>query len=438
MADYEDLDTIIGEMKRAAIDCWMADQSFYPAWGNEGTYCKWHWAPYQYFRPAEDGSGGGDGVGYNVSCAAQFDQIRAAIDTLVDKWKGLPDGTLCSAPQQQVNGTAALLGTSGGSASVENGGEIGTANDTVHEVVINKMAGAFRSPFLDKYYTQFSIVNSGLGQANVILEANYAAQAAMWPAARSDVATICDAARVAWAAQAEKTSAANTTLQLTVVAAVAGAVSSVVTAGSGTVAAVTALSGVALAANTALAAVTADTDVSGGSYDEILGSLEDALNNLNQSLYTQEQALDKMLTDAGSTMRQNAADYDLDAFALGTYPISDGTMQMDKTDASMVSGNMGRIEDALGDAKAKLGSAPDASPTPREDGIGWSSTGTHAAASDLYALTARCLELTTAEYRRGHDLFDATVDDFFSVDAHAEQTVKNLVADEALTADVEA
>jgi len=48
----------------------------------------------------------------------------------------------------------------------------------------------------------------------------------------------------------------------------------------------------------------------------------------------------------------------------------------------------------------------------------------------------RCLDLTIAEYSRGHDLFDATVADYFQTDANAEQTVRTLLADERLSADL--
>lgn len=439
MADYDNLATIVGQMKRAAIDCWMADQGFYPTWGYEETYCKWHFAPYQYFRPAEDGSGGGESVGYGdqVTCAAGFDNIRAAIDAIVSKWIGLPDGSHCETPQHNANATAAMLGTGGASPSVQDGGEIGTSNNTVQEVVINNMHGAFRYPFLDKYYTQFACVNSGLGQASVILEANYAAQSAMWPAARTDVAMICDNAKAAWAAQAGLASSSNTAFTLTVVGAVAAAVASVVTAGTGTVAAVTALSGIALAANTAMAAVAEDASVSGNSYADILASLDSALSNLNHALAKQEEALNKMMDAACTAMHNDLADYDLDAFSLGYYPATDGTMAMDTTDAAIVSRNMERIETSLAAAKARLGGAPASNPTPRNYGVGCSSTGTHTSATELYALTARCLELTTAEYGRGLDLFRATVTDFFRSDAESQQAINRLLADEALTADVE-
>jgi len=42
-----------------------------------------------------------------------------------------------------------------------------------------------------------------------------------------------------------------------------------------------------------------------------------------------------------------------------------------------------------------------------------------------------------ADYGRGLDLFGATVTDFFTSDAESQQAVNRLLADEALTADVE-
>lgn len=438
MAGYAELDEIIGKMKRAAIDCWMADQGFDPVWGNEGTYAKWGWAPYQYFRPEADGSGGGESVGYGdgVSCVAQFDAIRSTIDGLVERWRNLPDGSACATPQSAANAAAAQLGASGTDPNAMGGSDIATSNGTVAEVVLNRMDGSFRDPFVDKYYTQFSAVHPGIGQAAKILQANYAACGAMWPAVGDDVATICDSARVAWETQAKNSSAATATFQLTVLAAVAGAVGSIVTAGAGTVAAVAGLGGVAFAANTALAGITANAAISGSSYDTILKSLTYALKKLDETITAQEKALATMLTSAESTIRGDLASYNLDASTLGEYPVRDGAMRIDKTDANIVSRNMGRIEETLSGARSALGSAPASAPTPRSAGIGWSSNGTHAEATALHALVVRCLDLTIAEYSRGHDLFDATVADYFQTDANAEQTVRTLLADERLSADL--
>lgn len=438
MAEYNDLGTIIGQMKRAAIDCWMSDQGFYPAWGNEETYCKWHWAPYQYFRPGTDGSGGGEGVGYDVSCSADFDQIRAAIDGLVAKWLDLPDGSGCETPGTNARSAASILGSNGAGSSVQNSGGIGTSNATVNDIVLGNMKGAFRSPFLMKYYTKFAGIQSGLGQATVILQANYAAEGAMWPAVKVDVATICDSARAAWATQAGLASDANTTLQLTVAGAVVGAVAAVVTAPASLTAAVVGLSATAAGITTALAAVDADSkvDVEGASYSGILSSLQEALQKLDDSITAQETALNKALNEATSTMRGDLGSYDLDAVVLGEFPRTDGSMEMDRTDAAIVSDNMQLVVDDLGQALAAIGSAPASSPTPRGSGIGVSSTGTHAAASELHNLTRRCLELTTSEYGRGRGLFDATVNDFFHTDAAAQRTLRNLLSDESLTSEL--
>lgn len=436
MSEYGDLPSTIGKMKRAAIDCWMADNAFYPNWGNEMIYAKWGWMLNFYNRPDENGNGGGDGNGVNHSVEAQFEQIRSAVDATLAPWSDLPDGAANDAPRGMASAAAAKLGTSGASATVQNSGEIGTSNNTIHETVINKMTGSFRAPFLDKYYTQFSMVTQGLGDACVLLETNYIAQHAMWPAARADVATLCDNALNAWNQKAAKAAAANGTVVLTVVGAVAGVVSSVVTAGTGTVAAVAALGTLAAAANTAMAAISANAEVSGNTYPEILGSLSQALGKLNGALQSQERALDTMMARASTEISGDLANYNLDAFSLNEYPPADGMISIDRSDASIVSTNMVRIENALSAAMTSLGSAPASNPAPRDATVGLGASGTHTSASSLYSLAAQCLSLTQAEYAIGRELFDATVEDFFSTDDDVSHIISNLLADEALTTEV--
>ncbi|MEX0159110.1 MULTISPECIES: hypothetical protein [unclassified Microbacterium] len=437
MPDYSELPDIIGKMKRAAIDCFMADQGFHPNWGNDQIYAKWGFMLNFYNRPNAAGEGGGDGNGVNHSVAPAFDEIRAAIDSRVSKWLDLPDGgDACDAPASATSAAAAILGTSGAGASVQNTGAIGTANDSVHEMMANKIEGSFKPAFIDKYYIQFKSVTHGLGDACVILQLNYSAQAAMWPAARQDVVSICDSARAAWDQKAGNAAAANGTLVLTVVGAVAGVVSAVVTAGTGTVAAAAVLAGIAGAVSSGVQGIARDVVISGNTYLDILESLDEALTKLDEALEAQENKLNDAMTEAASIIRSDNATYNLDAFALGPYPVGDGTMSMDRSNATVVSNSMGRIDTELASAAATLGSAPGANPTPRNAGVGRSSNGTHYAASDLYALTARCLALTVAEYARGHQLFDATVEDYFSSDAAASQEVSRLLAEEILSANL--
>ncbi|MDA4893222.1 MULTISPECIES: hypothetical protein [Microbacterium] len=439
MATYGELDTIIGQMKKAAIDCWMADQDFDPTWGNaDWSYNKWGWAPYQYRRPAADGSGGGQSVGYGdgVTCEAQFDEIRSAIDSLVERWKGLPTGSAAEGPQGQNAAAAAILGSGGAGPSVQNSGEISDANNKVYGAV-QEMKGLFVAPFLMKYCTKTSTIQSGLAQANVILHANYSAQAAMWTAVRNDVATICDNARKAWKTQAETAAAENAKFQLSVAGAVVSAIAAVVTAPTGLGVAVGALATVAAGITTAVAKVSenAAVEISGNSYSSIYRSTAEALNKLNESITAQERALNDAMTEAMNTIHGNIADYNLDAVSLGDIPATDGTMQMDRTLSSTASSHMVLVDEALAEAHTALGSPPGSNPTPRSSLVGVYQ-GTHTSATALWTLTARCLELTSAEYSRGRSLFDATVEDYFSADASAKQKVAELLADEALTTEV--
>jgi len=387
-----------------------------------------------YNRPDANGNGGGDGNGVSHSVADGFDQIRAAIDNTVSKWLDLPDGTKCDEPRTDVKTTAAMLGDSDVRTSVEGSGEIATSNETIHEVVVNNFKGSFKSPFLDKYYTQLSEVTQGLGSGCVILEANYAAQREMWPAAREDVAAICASAHSAWSQRAGEAAAANTRVLLSVVGAVAGAVASVVTAGTGTVATVAALSTVAAAANSAVEAISADTDVTGGSYGEILNSLDAALETLNTTIREQEEALETMLTDTSSAMDDDLESFDLSAFTLGEYSTDEGNIDMDRSDTEIVSNNMAHIEDVLAAASTTLGSPP-LNPTYRNADIGLGSSGTHTAARGLYSLVSQSLENTTSAYKLGHELFDATVEDFFETEAEIKKTITDLLAEEALSSE---
>jgi hypothetical protein len=433
MPDYGEMSDIVGKMKRAAIDCFMADQGFHPNWGNDQIYAKWGFMLNFYNRPNPQGEGGGDGNGVNHSVAPAFDEIRAAIDARVSPWLDLPDGgDACDTLASATSSAAAILGTSGAGASVQNTGALATANETVQQMVGNRISGSFKPAFTDKYYTQFKSVSRGLGDACVILQLNYSAQSAMWPAAQDDVAAICDSARAAWDQKAGNAAAASGTLVLTVVGAVAGVVGAVVTAGTGTAVAAAVLAGIAGGVSSGIQGIARNVIVAGNTYLDILGSLDEALGKLNDALTKQEDELNAALTEAAGIIRSDNATYTLDAFELGPYPIGDGTMSMVREDATTVSNNMRRIDDELAGAVSALGSAPSSNPTPRNAGVGRSSSGTHYAASDLYALTARCLELTTAEYARGHQLFNATVEDFFSTDSAASQEVTRLLAEEVL------
>lgn len=428
---YANLDAAVGKMHRAAIDCYMADDGFYPNWGNDMLYSKWGFMLNFYNRPDENGQGGGTGNGVTHSVADVFESIRGQINDTVAPWRTLPEGTGASQPAQGTNAAASKLGAKSAEAGITDGDEIERSYDAASGLVLNNFKGAFRAPFHDKYFMQFATVRKRLAESCMILNINYVTQGEMWKPAQDDVAQICNAAHDLWLAKAARAEAETLEVTLTVVKVVVGTAAAAATAGTGGVV----LSALATSASgmvDVMQSLPRSTSVEGSTYGKILGSLQSALNDLNTTLSRQEQALNDMMVKSAATMQGTPKDFNLDVYPLVEYPAADGTIDIDRTDATIVSGNMTRIEDALQQARNELGSAPASNPTPRGAGIGYSSSGSHTAAADLHTLTARYLELTANEYERGHTLFDATVEDFFQTDAEIQQLIQKLLADEAL------
>jgi len=431
---YDNLDDAIGKMHRAAIDCHMADQQFYPNWGNDMIYAKWGFMLNFYNRPDANGKGGGTGNGVNHSVADVFDAIRADIDGIIEPWKTLPDGSSAATPATTTNAAASKLGAKSAEAGISDGDEIQHSYDTASELVLNKLEGAYRAPFHDKYFIQFTTVRKRLAEACMVLNLNYTTQSEMWKPAQEDVAAICAAAHDLWKSKAERAAKESAEVTLSVVGAVVAVTAAAATAGAGGVA-LAALSASAKSMVDVMKSLSKVTNVEGSTYGDIRNSLQSSLDDLDKTLGKQEKALSKMMLDSAETMRSKSADFNLDAFALGSYPIPESTITVDPTDTTIVSNNMTRIEQALQEARSSLGSAPASNPTPRGSGIGYTSSGSHTAATELHTLTARYLELTAAEYERGHGLFDATVEDFFQTEAEIQEMLHKLLADEALTED---
>lgn len=437
MSDDDNLPTIIGEMKRAAIDAFMADQGWKPHFLDNNVYSLWGViGASAYHRPGTDGSGGGDAAldgfsEWGESLAPSFNGIRGTIDGHMEPWLDLPDGSRCSDPKTAAGNAGAIFGASATNASIQDSGDIFRSSPIVSDQILNNIDGSFKAPFHTKYSLQFAKVTAGLGTACAILEINYATQLDIWPAAKIDVLEIAVATRDALIAKAEESQDASTKVILTVIGAAAGAVASVVTAGAA-LPAVLAMVGFASAATVGLAVVDLNASVTGTTYTEILESLGSALQSLSDGIETHEDALNTMMGEAASYMESNASSFDLDAFSLPVFPGAAEEIRMQRADANIISSNMSNISGALGDAGAFLGASPGSNPTWRDNSIGAGSNGTHVKAQALYDLTARCITLTHAEYDRGQKLFEATVEDYFATDADVAKTLAAMAADEAL------
>ncbi len=97
---YDNLDTLIGELKRSAIDAYMHDHEYTVSGSSYEEV-----APNRSVgesvveRPQEDGSGGGKEVIYftdgppskSEGYSDTFDEIRHEIDSRLKKWKNLPN-----------------------------------------------------------------------------------------------------------------------------------------------------------------------------------------------------------------------------------------------------------------------------------------------------------------------------------------------------------
>jgi hypothetical protein len=441
MAEYSDIPGMIPEMKLAAIDSFMGEQGWFTHIWYPDRYSLWGFiGASSYERPDANGEGGGAPIegGFTEageSMAPTFASIRGWIDDLVDPWLDLPDGSDCAAPQSATRAAAAAFGASGTGTDITDTGELGRRNQTVADVIVGNIQGSFTTPFHDKYYVQFANVTSGLGIGCAILESNYAAQAALWPAARRDAATILGQTRDALTAHAGQLSddMANAvgSISLTVVATVLGAVASIATAGAAAPL-VIAMVSVAGAATVGLDVLDTQAAITGDTYSELLQSAGDSLSKLNERITDLENAYATMMSGAVDEIRGNLPGYDLDAYVMPSYPGAAGTLAMQTVNTDMITFNMGKIVELTQGAADALGSSPDSNPTPRDARLGRGASGTHLAAQELYDLTARCLELTIAEYQRGKGLFDATVEDFFDTDQAASTTVKNLAASEIL------
>ncbi|GAA2528159.1 hypothetical protein GCM10009860_04880 [Microbacterium mitrae] len=431
---YGELDSMIGQLKRAAIDAYMADDGFYPDLASgDAFYSKWGWAPNSYDRPDASGEGGGGVTSPNPwADSISFDGIRSRIDNAVDKWKGLPDGSGASSYKSATATAASTLGASGSGASVADDGEIMTASNTAGDLLTQNLVASFIEPMLDKYYSQFKGVAQSIGAAAAILQMNYTMQSGMWNSIREDAFTIVESAKTACAQYADSRSAASLKVTLGVVATVAAAVATVATAGTAAplVGAMVTLSA---AATTAISAIDADASVEGASYDEIVSSFEDALEALRTAINDQEAEVRKMLSGALSAIDADRGGFDLDHYRIKTSdPNFADQIVMVRQHTNVVSSNMQRVIVALEAASSTLGAPPGADPTPRDSRI---SSGTHSYAQSLYADTEHALRSTKDEYALGKELFDAEVQNHFNTDAANRQTVEQLAASEILTSD---
>ncbi len=425
LANYSKIEPYIGHMKRAAIDAFMGQQGWIPDYEYDDRYALWGVIPSWYRRPTEDGVGGGERIAVgNDSMAPTFDNIRARISAATDKWVGLPSGAGASSVRTSVGSVAVQFGAaaSGGAAIAD--GEVAKSIDTISNTVVSNFRGSFKAPFLDKYDAQFAKVIGGTGAAAAILQTAYAAEEAIWPAAQQDAVDICESVRNAFRTKAKQSSDQVRDIALGVVAAVAGVVT--IVASAGTAAPIVTMIGFAKTAASAVESLNKTIDISTDSYESIMASLESASSALNYVITEQEHSIRAMVSSTSALISFNFEAFNLDAYSLRDFS-SDDTIAIEQSEADTVLLNMNRLLAVMASASTALSRQPSDDFLRRDSEVGLGRTGPYSQIIELHDVISRCLKSTHNEYERGRALLEATANDLFASEDGAKAVAEALL-----------
>lgn len=314
---YANLDSLVGELKRAAIDAYMVGQG----WDLEGD--KYNMSSssnsYDVTRPGSDGSGGGDwdwngffdigNDGQDAKWRASFDTIRDRIDEAIKPWRYLADpdalGDLAES-MRLVNGRLSIGGV-GADGTVTGGGTIaGDLNLAMENS--DAMAGGMITAFKANFMSQLGRAIGGHHAITVILGGFLAAEEKIWRGAEESVAAIVVAAR-----DSCKSIAEGGGVDWDVVLKVAGYAASAATIfASGGAKAAVEVAGLGLKIlDESTPSPSSPTESPGSDYASVLSAYEKALTQLNTAITKEEQTLATNLLTNQKQVEAQKASYDL-------------------------------------------------------------------------------------------------------------------------------
>ena len=308
---YENLPTLIGELKRSAIDAYMKSQGWHI---DEGV--KYHLGDNYVTRPGADGQGGGDwswsgfwdigNEGQDAKWRGAFDTVRSNIDATLEKWLDLPDtAALLADDIEQMRQANRLLSfsPSGGTGGGNIPGYLTGVNEN-----LDAMSGTTIATFKAEFLLQLEKAIGGHHGITVILGGALAATNEIWIRARKTVADIVGETQKALDAYAN-----GGGISWEVVLQVAGyAVEGVGLFATG--GASTALKG----AGQGLKILTDTTTKKGEKastpsldYEGLMKGLGTALDDLSKAIKAEEDALAQNLTTNVGQVRADQGSYDL-------------------------------------------------------------------------------------------------------------------------------
>ncbi len=333
MASYDDLPDLIGKLKRARIDAWMATLGFdvtgneYVMWdpkigGQQGN------SPFSSIvtKPDSNGNGGGDhdnpevpfGFGETDRYENGFDAIREAVDTMLDDLSDMPNPAIVDYHLDQLESAARGLIT-GPYLTKDKDGETSTVKvpdenlgDTITRArrltrgLRGRIAGAFWIGFIDPLEE-----TTGLHRdLCVILGTSLEVQQRMWEEARQKVVDLVVEATDRYNSIAESLSAPDYTLEYNIAVFAVGGLSFFATGGASLV-----LAGAGLG----LSAIGATTDVgqtgeaqkAAGDYEACKDSFRENTHLIRDEIRALETAVQSNLENNIAVLRSNKTKFQL-------------------------------------------------------------------------------------------------------------------------------
>lgn len=445
MASYDELDTLIGKLKRAAIDSYMASNGWYVSETRyEQTGAELDLIA-TVTRPGEDGEGGGDWDGANLhdwfgltdnhDYEKAFPQIRARIDAaLSGGWTWLPDPAGIAPLVESMRRANSQLAFSAVSTDgrVTGGGNLGGYLNLIVEDC-GAMGGGMITTFKQDFLGQLSKAIAGHHAITVILGGALAAQQGMWEAARETVTDIVTSATDAFNKSANNGGGDWHVLLKVAGYAVAG-VSIFATGGAATTLAVAGL-GLTILDDSAGGDKPEAKAPGGDDYDSIMSAFEGAFPDLNTHIDAEEKTLDANFRTNLDRIRADHASYDLQRPPLigidddrDLHRNSHGgyeEIKIDRVLAKEIADDLlPSVSDELNGANSDISDCASLSPLFRDSSIGMGQYGVGESYYEMQRLLSELVSDLSGEARQGGLTFSLAVDDIGRADTSAKDALE--------------
>lgn len=457
MADYDDLHTLTGKLKRAAIDAYMKDEGFRID-GEDQYYDERHSVSdlhYKVSRPGSDGEGGGDwtsdhflpdswlgGDDKDAAWRAAFAGIRDRVDAALEPWQhnALPKPTTIDSDIEQARQAMRLLSTAASSSggSTTGGGEIAGYLRTIDNNS-NQLSGSSMEIFKAKFLYQLEAAVSGYRGIALVLGNAHGANKKIWEDARQGVADVVDKSTKALDAHAKSNDVSFDIPLLVAGAAVAGAKAFIT--GGATVALEGAAVGLTLLSGLAGNAEKKAKEPASTDYDGLMTAFEGALGDLSDAIGDEETQVKTNLETNFGQLEADRTSYDLTAAVTedGDGNPRNETTLFDVTDDSQVNVIVyerplvnGIIDVAMPGIATELYDAADqlcyAAQTrlTRAGGVGLDSSAVSGAIWDLGWRGCELAKDLEWEVRNGAKMLQLVIDDLDQVDAQGRDALSRM------------